>query len=259
MNWSLSMNVPGPALKMQRALRHLEETQQQIMSYLQSDPYQISVETDHGTSSYIVTAVHTPPPVDIALSFGDFLHNLRSSLDHLARMMVEENGGVPVDGPGGTTFPVIPRVKAGLQNIRGGVSTARREILQQIQPHNMGSDYEQHPLWKLNELDNIDKHRVLHVANLVGYSSVVFVPEGSQEITITPDMNRYSISLHTAQPQRITVAESDIHEAAKAVGMHTTTVRLAEDEFCGGQHIWSLCDQLYNYVRNDVILPLVSA
>lgn len=95
----------------------------------------------------------------------------------------------------------------------------------------------------LHELDNIDKHRVLHVANLAGYSSVAFVPAGSQE----------AISLHTTQPQRITVTESDIHEAANAVGMHTTTVRLAEEEFCGGQHIWGLCDQLYNYVRNDVI------
>ena len=59
----------------------------------------------------------------------------------------------------------------------------------------------------LHELDNIDKHRVLHVANLAGYSSVAFVPAGSQE----------AISLHTTQPQRITVTESDIHEAANAV------------------------------------------
>lgn len=253
------MKTPGPALKMERALRHLEETRQQIMEYLLSDPYQISVETDVASCSYLVTASHAPPSDGIALSFGDFLHNLRSALDHLARVMVMENGGIPVDGPGGTTFPVLPRAKPSLVDIKGGISLTRREILQRVQPHNLGSDYQLHPLWKLNELDNIDKHRVLHVANLVGYSSIAFFPVGSQDVTITPDTNRYSISLHTTQPQRVVVAKADLHEAAIAAGMHTTTVRLAEDEFCGGQHIWGLCDELYNYVRDDVLLPLVSA
>lgn len=253
------MRLPGPALKMQRALRHLEETEQQIMDYLQSDPYQISVETDRNTSSYIVTASHTPPPDGIALSFGDFLHNLRSALDHLARMMVEENGGRPFDGPGGTTFPVLPRAKSGLLDIRGGVSLPRREILQRVQPFHLGGEYEKHPLWKLNELNNIDKHRVIHVVNLVGHSSIAFFAAEDHDVTISPDTNRYSISLHTAQPQRIPVEEGDLHERAKAAGMHTTTVRLAEDEFCGGEHVWGLCRELYEYVRNDVILPLVTA
>jgi hypothetical protein len=253
------MRLPGPALKMQRALRHLQETEQQIMDYLQSDPYQISVETDQSTSSYIVTAAHTPPPESIALSFGDFLHNLRSALDHLARMMVQENGGLPVDGPGGTTFPVVSRAKPGLLDIKGGVSMPRREILQRVQPFHLGSEYEQHPLWKLNELNNIDKHRVLHVVNLVGHSSVAFFPSGNHNVTISPDTKRYSISLHASQPQRIAVGKSDLHEPARAAGMHTTTVRLAEDEFCSGEHVWGLCHELYNYVRNDVILPLVAA
>ncbi|MEV8147358.1 hypothetical protein AB0O52_04310 [Arthrobacter sp. NPDC080073] len=253
------MQLPGPALKMQRALRHLEETRQQILEYLQSDPYQISVETDMSTSSYLVTASHVPPPQRIALSFGDFLHNLRSALDHLARIMVNENGGIPIDGPGGTTFPILARAKPGIVDIKGGISMPRLEVLQRIQPHNLGSDYQQHPLWKLNELDNIDKHRVLHVANLVGYSSVAFFPLESHDVAITPETNRYSVSLHTTEPQRITVAKEDLHEAARAGGMHTTTVRLAEDEFCGGAHIWGLCDELYNYVRDEVLLPLVSA
>lgn len=253
------MKPHGPALKMQRALRHLEETHQQITEYLLSDPYQISVETDMATGSYLVSASHVPPSEGIALSFGDFLHNLRSALDHLARMMVMQNGGSPVDGQGGTTFPVLCRAKASLVDIKGGISPARREILQRIQPHNLGQDYHLHPLWKLNELDNIDKHRGLHVANLVGYSSIAFFPLGSRNVPITPDTNRYSISLHTTQPQRVVVAKADLHEAARAAGMHTTTVRLAEDEFCGGQHIWGLCDELYSYVRDDVLLPLISA
>jgi hypothetical protein len=41
--------------------------------------------------------------------------------------------------------------------------------------------------------------------------------------------------------------------------MHTTTVRMDVQEFCGGENVWALCHGLYDYVRNDVILRLVAA
>lgn len=255
----MDMKVPGPALKMQRAVKHLHDTEQLISDYLQSSPYHIEVQTDQQSSAYVVTTTHTPPPDAIALSFGDFLNNLRSALDHLARMLVQQNGGIPVDGPGGTTFPITRNAKEDLTNIKGGATTPQREILHRVQPHQMGSDYEKHPLWKLNELNNIDKHRMLHVVNLVGYSNVAFFPRESQNIEIGPTKNRYPLSLHTTVPQRIDVAKEDLYTEAKAAGMHTTTVRLAPDEFCGGQHVWTLCHELYDFVRNEVLLPLVSA
>jgi hypothetical protein len=35
-----------------------------------------------------------------------------------------------------------------------------------LQPYNAGNDFVAHPLWRLNSLGNIDKHRSLHVALL---------------------------------------------------------------------------------------------
>lgn len=251
--------MPSTALKMQRAALHLAEIEQHIMAYLQSEPYQLSVETDRSTSSYVVSPSHHPPSEDIALCLGDFIHNLRSALDHLARCMVQENGGTPVDGPRGTTFPILRSAKAELINVTGGISMARREILQEVQPFHLGTDYEQHALWKLNELDNIDKHRVLQLVSFAGASSVAFFPEGIEDVTLTPSTNRYSIPLDSIEPQRIVVAEDDLHDRAQARGMHTTTVRMDVQEFCGGENVWALCHGLYDYVRNDVILRLVAA
>ena len=33
-------------------------------------------------------------------------------------------------------------------------------IIRELQPYKRGADYRKHPLWQLNELGNIDKHRL---------------------------------------------------------------------------------------------------
>src|SRR3712207_7882564 len=45
----------------------------------------------------------------LSVLLGDFLYNLRSSLDYLARQLVLAKGGTPKSGPGGTQFPVLEK------------------------------------------------------------------------------------------------------------------------------------------------------
>ena len=62
----------------------------------------------------------------------------------------------------------IPRVSA-LQKLRGDglMDSGRRlERFIQMQPYHRGKKYIYEPLWVLNELSNIDKHRLLLATNM---------------------------------------------------------------------------------------------
>jgi hypothetical protein len=43
-----------------------------------------------------------------------------------------------------------------------------QDAIEQFQPYNLGADFANHPLWKLQQLSNVDKHRALHFAGAYG-------------------------------------------------------------------------------------------
>jgi hypothetical protein len=93
------------------------------------------------------------------MRFGDAVHNLRSTLDHLARALVEATGGT-VDERN-TSFPICNFAKDYKSRARAsvkGLGSPCLKILDSIEPYKNGSS---HQLWQLNELDVIDKHRML--------------------------------------------------------------------------------------------------
>jgi hypothetical protein len=48
-----------------------------------------------------------------------------------------------------------------------------RTLIETLQPYHRRKDPQNHPLWRLRELDDIDKHRVPHIVNAVTTSSEV--------------------------------------------------------------------------------------
>jgi hypothetical protein len=111
------------------------------------------------------------PPLRIAVLCGDFVHNLRSSLDHLARALVLENAGTPSDTPPTTQFPICQDRLTRADDIRdvtvvGGISAEAEYLIDTVQPYQRVDDPTLHPLWLLHELWNIDKHRTLTVAGV---------------------------------------------------------------------------------------------
>jgi len=74
------------------ASKHLAVLQEAVCAYEQSDPYQIRQEFSPSryTASIYVTA--KPLPLDISFMAGDVLHNLRSTLDHLAWQLAMTTG-----------------------------------------------------------------------------------------------------------------------------------------------------------------------
>jgi hypothetical protein len=112
------------------------------------------------------------PPLRLAVLCGDFVHSLRSSLDHLSRALVLENGGTPVDEPPSVTqFPIYEDrlTKAGSVRdvtIQGGISAQAQFLLDSVQPYQRVDDPTLHLLWLLHRLWNIDKHRTLAIVGV---------------------------------------------------------------------------------------------
>lgn len=235
------------ALKWDRAHHHFADLQRLSMEYLHGEHFDAAVETDRAEGCYWVTATYTPPPPEIALVFGDFLHNMRSLLDHYARFMVIEAGGEPKDGVGGTTFPVS--LKPSPIRVKGGIAEQRMQVIESAQPYQWGERSSENPLWKLHQLNNIDKHRTLQVVALQGFTEGAFLAP-HHDGPLTPSMRKYPVALDTPTRQRIEVHPDDLHDGATLHGIRSYRIKLADDEFCGGEHIYILGLQIINYIHD---------
>jgi len=95
------------------------------------------------------------------LSLGDLVYNLRSGLDQLAWQLCLSGGGDPGRD---TMFPIYERDDGKsealfLKRVKHMPPEAVL-IIRELQPYNRGADYRKHALWQLNELGNVDKHRL---------------------------------------------------------------------------------------------------
>jgi hypothetical protein len=174
--------------RLTRAEEHFKAIKAELLAYYDSDPCKISGEFDPNSEHPIITRIRVAPlRMRINTLVGEFLHDLRSSLDHLAWQLVEHNGGKPTEF---TTFPVLkvgptPN-KKGIQpppTVVGGVSDAAMAIIEDAQPYKWGEHYAKHPLWVLHQLWNIDKHR--HVLARGSRTDGFTIGEDSPAFTFT--------------------------------------------------------------------------
>jgi hypothetical protein len=119
-----------------------------------------------------VARLDREPGPDFGLLIGDCLHNLRVTLDHIVWHLVGGNGDAK------TAFPIFlhrndfyamtkakkpqPTETSGLRKLRG-VPLVPRAIIEDLQPFNQ-PEPERESLWILHQLENIDKHRVMHAS-----------------------------------------------------------------------------------------------
>jgi hypothetical protein len=149
-------SLAGALAKLDRAEAHLNELRDLLRGHLTNLDLVSGTITHHpGRIEKRIRIAAVPPEIQVVA--GDVVHNLRSSLDHVANQLVVANGGTPVIGPGGTTFPIV---RPGQEpRVAGGVSPEAMNLIRQVQPQ----DYwlEEHPLSVLQHLWNMDKHREL--------------------------------------------------------------------------------------------------
>jgi hypothetical protein len=174
--------------KTQRARYHIDNLADEIRAFMQSKPYEILINRGDGETIYRLQ-MHRPIPVSLSTIIGDALHNLRSALDcaafDLARWHVQREGQRDLTEPEerACQFPICETQAAFDKFFSGTRATLygprEREAMRGVQPARV-HDYlaergqpthypreeevDHDPLYLLNKLSNIDKHRRLHLA-----------------------------------------------------------------------------------------------
>lgn len=172
--------LTGFSLKLSRAEEHLKALQGEIEGFVQSDFYETVADRDYKGRLVARLKNVKQPPAQLSLLIGDCVHNLRSSLDHLAYGLASTHTQpLPVDYAKTSAFPIFRtgplyrrKGSAGAAHKMRGMSGAARAAIQRTQPYHRRKDPGLWFLWMLEELASIDKHRLLHVTTAsVGLTS----------------------------------------------------------------------------------------
>lgn len=151
--------------KIERAKKHVLDLEGEMRTFRDGQPFRVFTEErpEVGKKLYRVR-VTQQPPARWATFIGDAIHNLRTTLDHLAWQLVEAGGGVPGEW---TYFPIFKDAKvmeSTLEARMKGIRPEAIEVARRLKPYPGGNDL----LWRLHRLDIYDKHRLLLVVG-AGY------------------------------------------------------------------------------------------
>jgi hypothetical protein len=156
--------------KLFRAKEHLDELNAETKRYFQSRPARVVRQQEGSPDEFIGKIVaDAPVPKRISLIIGDFLQNLRSSLDYLVWELVLAAKNAPDDK---NMFPICTTPEA----FRGQVSRHRLDgvspdavaEIDALQPYHDGADAKWNVLFVVDDLCNINKHRHIVTTSLYG-------------------------------------------------------------------------------------------
>lgn len=146
--------------KIERARQLKEELQKEIKSFFDSQPYKIDTKSDSQSKRLIYYLIKADEvPEKIALITGDIIQNLRSSLDHLAYKLFTTGPGNGTDGQH-IYFPIandFDQYEKDKNRKTEGLIQQAKGLIDAVKPYKGGND----TIWKIHQLNNIDKHRLL--------------------------------------------------------------------------------------------------
>lgn len=168
-------SLDGVCLKLQRAYQQIELLKGEIDAFLHERPYEPTLQLDrvpgetnpryiHIFTIRITERRRCPPEWGVIL--GEIVHDIRSALDHLIWQLVIYATDKPPAENDKTQFPIFltaARFQSNRSSMLKGVSKKAASLIESFQPFATGENTSS-PLWHLNQLSNIDKHRVIHLA-----------------------------------------------------------------------------------------------
>jgi hypothetical protein len=178
-----SAGLPGFQLKMNRARFHLENLDFAVVKWLEAHSDLIREETDPETGDDLVV-VDPPavPPADvISLIATDCVHNLRASLDQLVFALSWSHSAGPITKKVAQDceFPIYGPREPTPKELRkriGAINPEAQAVIEDLQPHHAGDAFSREKLWILDQLWNLDKHRMLPIT-VFGQEAVEINPQ----------------------------------------------------------------------------------
>ncbi len=156
------------------------------------NPYEVVRDFDSEANQHVVQVkVRERPPHKWSPIIGDIVHNMRSALDHLAWQLVIRNECTPSSK---TQFPILSKdpfecnAYAKTKHWKNaldrwntqteGMNPFDIAFLKELQPYQRTYDTASHPLDRLRELSNRDKHRELHFATSAFVGPLFYLNSG---------------------------------------------------------------------------------
>jgi hypothetical protein len=281
-------------LKLRRSYAHLEDVKGKIGLYLDAANETFTTDPDPDRPGHVRGWVTADKPArdPFSLLIGDCLQNLRTSLDQIAFELntgrtshatqdIEKRSEFPIfgeDSPtdtghdrfhrchvkGGKIGTPVPT--SGLAKTEG-MDSAAQKIIEKLQPYYRGNAYDTDPLWRIHELNRIDKHRSLHAA--VGFSGG---PQLHVEPTDGPDFQRAlseggfrgildvrhgNVDGRTQIGAWPAGSTPEGKKLSAALGPRLTFTFEESVPLVGGEDVIEVLVALYNYVVTDVFPPLI--
>lgn len=168
----LPPRLKGIQIKLQRAYDHLIDLEKRVAHFVYHRRYEILSElnADSTELSARINFLQKPAVEAWGGIVGDFVHNLRSALEHVAWQVVDANGGAVGRD---VKFPIYQREsdyvawrtadpKRRKRDPFAGVDPRAIDAVEAEQPYaREDGDPADHPLSLLNAMWNRDKHQIL--------------------------------------------------------------------------------------------------
>ncbi len=150
-------------MKTRRAQVHLEALELAVKNWVDSPPYTIIERDDFQKAVHVVRIEDEIVPEIIPMLLGDFVCCLRAALDQLAWALTHFRSTRTFTDQEARRiqFPIAKVNDATYQGRLGFFPSTVASDIDSFQPYHRGSAYASHPLWELNELWTMDKHRAI--------------------------------------------------------------------------------------------------
>jgi hypothetical protein len=162
--------LSSPRAKIARADEHLDALYRETDGWGDGDPFVVSRERNADGSEHTFSLDFKAKP-DVwrwAQILGDALYNLRCALDHTVyALAIAQTRRDPPDDEASLAFPICSESKFfdGQRRRIRALTQPTQAAIERAQPYNRlkpGKWFA--PLWYLEQLNNIDKHRLSHLA-----------------------------------------------------------------------------------------------
>jgi len=229
-------------------------------------------EFGQGVVTAYASVDEQPPREVISVLIGDALHNMRSALDHLAYALTNAYTPSLTDEIGSRSeFPIfgdedrkgrlgkgVTLFQSSLAKIQGW-DPAAKAVVEGLQPYKRGNDFREDPLWALQELDRIGKHRLLHTG-AGGFDGTMWHTDGFRNVRcIGPGLiQSHGGTVETETPiSRI----YGIHPVDPNAEMHVKIspvidVVLGEETFYAGEPVRRTLGVIHAHIVNVVVPTL---
>lgn len=178
------LSMADPYAKLGWAKNHLDALDPEICAFCTpAQAYAVTRHDDVENERHIIRTELRNIPPRVCLIAGDAVYNMRAALDQTVWALAALSGP-----PGLTRFPIVEvwntdTPKRFAKQIVGVPDEAFCEI-QALQPYHRGDAFKSHPLWRLDEMCNLDKHRRLASNSITVDGTIYGIPLHSMKDVI---------------------------------------------------------------------------